>query len=529
MEWTPRPPPESTGWRRRRGAVTLLLGLDVGTTSVKAGLFDAGGRQVAADGQEYRLSHPGPVEVEIDAEVWWSASIAAVRSVLSAPGVDPRDVAAIAVSSQGETLVPVDAAGRPLAPALVWLDNRAAAEARELARRFPNALVYDRTGVPDVNPTWPAAKLLWWRRHRPEVFAAAARFLLVEDFILHRLTGRFVTEGGIQCTSMLFDIVAGDWWGEALDAVGVGPDRLPEVAAPASIVGGLTTAAAEALGLTAGLPVVAGGMDQGAGAVGVGNTGGGVVSESTGGALTVQAAVARHGGDPSRQTPVYIHSAPGQYLYCPVCPTGGMALTWFRDTLGGEEVERARREGGTAYEVLTALAADAPPGSDGLTMLPHLAGAFSPEYVPAARGAFIGITLAHTRGHFVRAVLEAVAFMLRRNLELLAGAGAVASEIRAHGGGARSALWNQIKADVCGLPVVTLEGEDAAVRGDAMTAGVAVGVFRDLAEAGAALIATKDRFEPDAAPRAVYDEAYDRYQRLFDALRPEFERSARAG
>lgn len=509
--------------------MTLLLGLDVGTTSVKAGLFDAAGGQLAAHGREYRLSHPAPDRAEIDAGVWWTSAVEAVRGVLAASGADPRDVAAMAVSSQGETLVAVDAAGRPLGPALVWLDNRATAEARELGERFPDALVYERTGIPDVNPTWPAAKLLWWRRHEPALFGAAARFLLVEDVLLHRLTGRFATEGGIACTSMLFDIAAGDWWPEALDAVGVGPERLPEIVPPASVVGGLTRDAAEALSLPAGLPVVAGGMDQGAGAVGVGNTGGGVVSESTGGALTVQAAVARHGGDPSRQTPVYVHSAPGQYLYCPVCPTGGMALTWFRDQLGALEVERARRDGGSAYDLLTALAAEVPPGADGLTMLPHLAGAFSPEYVPEARGAFVGITLAHTRGHFVRAVLEAVAFMLRRNVELLAGAGARAAEIRSHGGGARSDLWSQIKADACGLPVVTLEGEDAAVRGDAMTAGVAVGVYRDLGEAARALVAVKARFEPEPAGRAAYDAAFERYNRLFEALRPEFLRAAGAG
>jgi xylulokinase len=509
--------------------VTLLLGLDVGTTSVKAGLFDAEGRQVAADGREYRLATPAPDHVEIDAEIWWSSAVAAVRGVLGAPGVDPRAVAAMAVSSQGETVVAVDGAGRPFGPALVWLDNRAAAEARDLSGLFPNALVYDRTGIPDVNATWPAAKLLWWRRRQPDLFRAAAKFLLVEDFMLRRLTGRFVTEGGIQCTSMLFDIVAGGWWAEALDAVGITPERLPEIASPASIVGELSTTAAGSLGLPVGLPVVAGGMDQGAGAVGVGNTGGGVVSESTGGALTVQASVERHGGDPSRQTPVYVHSARGQYLYCPVCPTGGMALTWFRDTLGGLEVEQARRNGGSAYDLLTALAAAVPAGADGLTMLPHLAGAFSPEYVPEARGAFIGMTLAHTRGHFVRAVLEAVAFMLRRNVELVGSAGAVATEIRSHGGGARSALWNQIKADVCALPVVTLAGEDAAVRGDAMLAGVAAGVFEDLAAAGRALVAPQARFEPNLAISDAYDAAYSRYNRLFEALRPEFQRFGAPG
>jgi xylulokinase len=317
-----------------------------------------------------------------------------------------------------------------------------------------------------------------------------------------------------------------------LEAVGVGPERLPEIAAPGSIVGTLHAAAAETLGLRIGLPVVAGGMDQGAGAVGVGNIAGGMISESTGGALTIQAAVDHHGGDATGRTPVYIHSAPGTYLYCPVCPTGGMALTWFRDQFSATEVGAAggaEAGGSTGYDLLTELAAAVPPGCEGLTMLPHLAGAFSPEYVPAARGVFAGFTLAHTRGHFARAVLEAVAFMLRRNLELLARAGATATEIRSHGGGARSHLWNQVKADVCDRPIVTLVGEDAAVRGDAMLAGVAVGAFRDLADAEAALVTTGARFEPQPANRAAYDDAYDRYIRLFEALRPEFERASEPG
>ena len=273
--------------------------------------------------------------------------------------------------------------------------------------------------------------------------------------------------------------------------------------------------------------VVAGGMDQGAGAVGVGNVGPGIVSESSGGALTLQASVDSHGGDPTRQTPVYVHSAPDRYLYCPVCPTGGMALTWFRNQFGADEVARADREGGSAYDLLTALAAPIAPGADGLTMLPHLMGAFSPEYEPGARGAFYGFTLHHGKGHFVRAVLEAVAFMLRRNLELLAGLGTQAREIRSHGGGARSALWNQIKADTCGLPVVTLQGEDAAIRGDAMLAGVAAGVYSDLDEAIAAMVTIGERYAPDPTAHRAYDAAYARYIELFEALRPLYSGTGR--
>jgi sugar (pentulose or hexulose) kinase len=503
--------------------MSLLIGLDVGTTAVKAGLFDASGEPLGAVSEEYRLLHPGPDRAELDPEVYWTASQTAVGRVLQSSGADPLAVAALAVSSQGETTIAVDAHGHPLAPALVWLDNRAVDEAKAIAGRFDEATVYAATGVPSVIPTWPACKILWWRRHEPAVFSAARRFLLVEDLLLHRLTGRFVTEGSVACTSLLFDIVERRWWEPMLDAVGIGPERLPELVPPGAVVGTLTAAAAAALGLPERTLVVAGGMDQCAGAVGAGNVGLGMVSESSGGALTLQASVAAHGADATGKTPVYVHAAPDRYLYCPVCPTGGMALTWFRDQFGAGEIARAEREGLSAYELLTSLAAPIAPGADGLTMLPHLMGAFSPEYEPGARGAFYGFTLHHEKGHFVRAVLEAVAFMLRRNLELLAGLGKPPREVRSHGGGARSPLWNQIKADTCGLPVLTLRGEDAAVRGDAMLAGVAAGIYADLGEAITAMVSIGERYTPDPAAQRAYEGAYRRYIQLFEALRPLYE------
>jgi xylulokinase len=505
--------------------MALLLGLDVGTTSVKAGLYDSAGHRLATGAVEYRLAHPAPERAELDASTYWSAAVRAVRQAVAAADASAGEVVAIGVSSQGETVVPVDAAGHPVGPALVWLDNRAEVEAAEVADHFPDAEVYDRTGVPAVNPTWTTTKIMWLRRNEPEMFAAARRFLLVEDYVLHRLTGRFATDGSVHCTSLLYDIRRHAWWNEMLDLAGLSPDRLPELVPPGAVVGSLTPEAAEALGLASTVKVVAGGMDQCSGAIGVGNTGPGVVSESTGGALTVQASVDRHGADATRQTPVYVHSVAGRYLYCPVCPTGGMALKWFRDQFGAEEVARAAATGRDSYELLTELAAQVPPGAQGLTMLPHLMGAFSPEYEAAAKGAFFGFTLHHGKGHFARAVLEAVALMLRRNLEMLAAAGAEASEIRSHGGGARSPLWNQIKADVCGLPVVTLQGEDAAPRGDAMLAGVATGVFPNLDAAGAAMVAIDRRFEPDPANREAYDLAYRRYVDLFEAVRPLFRES----
>jgi xylulokinase len=500
----------------------LLLGVDAGTTSLKAGLFDEHGRVLAVAAEEYALRTPEPVRAELDAGTYWTAMVAVVRRTLARASARGADVVAMAISSQGETVVPVAADGEPLGPAVVWLDNRASEEANEIASRFDRQLVYAITGVPAVVPTWTACKLLWWQHHDPALYRATARFLLVEDFLLHRLTGRFVTEGGVQCTTLLYDIVHHGWWQPMLDLLELSPDRLGQLVSPGDVVGTLQPTAAASLGLPASVLVVAGGMDQGAGAVGVGNVGPGMISESTGGALTLQASVERHGADPTGQTPVYVHSAPDRYLYCPVCPTGGMSLTWFRDQFGQPEVARAAAEGRNAYDLLTEIAATVPPGSDGLTMLPHLSGAFSPEYEPRARGVFFGFTLGHGREHFVRATLEAVAFMLRRNLELLNGAGAQAHEVRSHGGGARSDVWNQIKADVCGLPVVTLEGEEAAIRGDAMLAGVASGLFRDLEEAAQLTVHTRKRFEPDPPSRAAYESAYRRYVELFDTVRPLF-------
>ncbi len=499
-----------------------LLGIDAGTTSLKAGVFDTDGSTLAVAVEEYRLLTQGADRVELDPERYWQAAVRATAAAIAHAGIPTADVDAIAVSSQGETVTPVAADGTPLGPAIVWLDNRARAEADELARRFETNTVYATTGVPAINPTWTASKLLWMRRHAPDVFASAARFLLVEDLLLHRLTGRFVTEGGVQSTTLLYDIRAHRWWDPMLDALGLTSERLPEIATPGDVVGTLRAEASEALGLRRDVRVVAAGMDQGAGAVGVGNVVPGMISESTGGALTLQATVDRPDGDRTLQTPVYVHSAPGRYLYCPVCPTGGMALTWFRDRFGDTEVGRAAAEGRSAYDLLTELAANVAPGSEGLTMLPHLMGAFSPEYEPRARGAWFGFTLAHEKAHFVRAILEAVAYMLRRNLEMLAASGASAAEVRSHGGGARSDVWCQIKADVIGLPVVTLQGEDAAIRGGAMLAGVAIGAFADLEEAGAAMVTPRRRFAPEPQRQAIYETGYQRYVELFDALRPSF-------
>jgi len=500
-----------------------LLGIDAGTTSIKAGLFASDGRLAALARQEYPLDTPAPEWAELDPQVYWQACVHTVRAVLTESGIDPVEIRGVGLSSQGETTITLDQQGEPLYPAMIWLDNRAGVQAEKLAGDFADR-IYEVTGVQELVPTWTACKILWLRENEPDLFARAWKFMLVQDYLIYRLTGRAVTDGSIACTTLLYDIRKHVWWQAMLGAVGITVDQLPEILPPGSRVGNLTAEAAAALGLDPRTPVINGGMDQSTGAIGAGNIAPGTISESTGGALVIQASITDPALDKSKVIPVYCHSVAGLYLFAPVCPTAGMALKWLRDTFFQPEIQTAAETGTDAYDLMTALAAATPPGADGLAMLPHLMGAFSPVPNPSARGVFSGFSLSHTRGHFVRAVLEGVAFMLRQNLETLKNAGLPVRELRSTGGGSRSSLWNQIKADVCRLPVVTLKMEDTALLGDAILAGVASGVFGSV-EQGCQAMVQPGRIYPPGEQADLYDVPFRRYDDLDRSLAPHFRRS----
>jgi sugar (pentulose or hexulose) kinase len=495
----------------------LLLAIDAGTTSVKAGLFSPEGECLAISRHEYQLSTPRASWAELDPETYWQGCKVTVRGVLDKAGRRGTDVSAVSVSSQGETLIALDRKGKPVSPAIVWLDNRATAEAESLAAKFSQD-AYRTTGIPEIIPTWTACKILWLRRNQPEVFKKAAMFLLVQDYLVYRLTGRFATNASIACTSLCFDIVAGSWWKDVLQEIGVAEASLPEVLASGGVAGQVSAEAAADTGLGSTAKVIGGGMDQSVGAIGAGNIMPGIVSETTGAALTIQATIPSPHIDKEQVVPVYAHSLPGSFLFVPVCPTAGMAYRWFRDTFGQVENARAERESLDAFDLLNALAAGAPPGCDGLVMLPHLMGAFSPKANPYARGSFTGFTLRHNRSHFARAVLEGVAFLLKANLDAMQRAGISVQEIRSTGGGARSPLWNQIKANVAGVPVVTLENEETALLGNAILAGAATGVFSSAAEGCGRMVTIKNRIPPNEEA-AAYVQPYRMYTELDGALR----------
>ncbi len=487
----------------------LLLGIDAGSTSIKAGLFSPDGKCLALSRKEYQLSTPQASRAELDPEIYWQACVATTKSVLHQANVDSQGVVALSVSSQGETLIVLDSTGRGIYPAIVWLDNRATLEANALAKKFSRD-VYRVTGIPEIIPTWTACKILWLKLNEPKIFAHAEKFLLVQDYLIYRLTGEYVTNSSIACTTLYFDIINNRWWQPILDEIGIGINDLPNLVPPGTVAGHLSEDASRQIGLPQTTKVIAGGMDQSVGAIGAGNIQPGIVSETTGAALTIQATILSPGMDKNQIVPVYSHSVPGRYLFVPVCPTAGMAYKWFRDTFATPEIAQAAKEDIDSYDLLNLLAADAPPGCDGLVMLPHLMGAFSPHPNPEARGSFTGFTLSHNRSHFARAILEGVAFLLKLNLDFVQQAGVEVKEIRSTGGGARSPLWNQIKANVNNLPVITLHNEETALLGNAILAGVASGIFQTIDEGCASMVVVKEKIMPNDQAEA-YIKPYQMY------------------
>jgi xylulokinase len=501
-----------------------FLAIDVGTTSLKAALIDTQGRILALDRCEYLLLTPAPNFVELDPEVYWEALTNAVRRVLTQSRVTPEEVATLCISSQGETFIAVDEHGAPLGRAIVWLDNRASEEARQIASHFGVAQVFHRTGQPDVAPTWPACKMLWMRRHNPEVFNRTHKFLWLEDYLLYRLTGQYATSTAQQTSSILLDIERQDWWPEMMAYVGVTPSKLGRLMKPGEPVGNLRKQTAGKLGLTDRTIAVTGSMDQAIAALGVGNIAPGMVVESTGGALGIVATLTAPLFDPNGHIPCYIHAVPDTYCLLPWGQTAGMALKWFRDVFFALEAETAHQAGRDPYDDMTAEATHVSAGCDGLVALPHLEGAFCPEFNPNAKAVFFGATLRHGRAHFIRAILESVAFMLKRNLDLVEELGIPAKAVTSMGGGARSPLWLQIKADVLQKPIQTFQVEEAACLGAAILGAVAAGAYPTIKDAVAHMVQPKDTIQPDPAHIATYTRAYGRYVELYERLLPMFSR-----
>jgi len=496
-------------------ATGLVLGIDVSTTATKAVLVDESGAVVAIGSVEYGVAAPQPLWAEQDPAQWWDATIGAIRGALAAASVDPAAVAAVGLTGQMHGLVLLDAADRVLRPAILWNDQRTAEACDEIRAAVGPARLVEITGN-DAVTGLTAPKLVWVRDHEPNVWADAAHVLLPKDYVRLQLTGEHALDKADGAGTLLFDLATRDWSPEILEALRIPREWLPPTFEGPTVTGTLTAAAAAATGLRAGTPVVAGGGDQSANAIGVGVVAPGTVALSLGTSGVVFAATTAPLHDPAGRVHAFCHAVPGRWHLMSVMLSAAGSLRWFRDALAP----------GEPFDALVATAEEVAPGSDGLFFVPYLSGERSPHPDPLARGAFVGLTLAHDRRHLLRAVLEGVAFGLRDGLDLMIDAGMPApSQVRASGGGIASPLWRQILADVLGAEIATTATTEGAAYGAALLATPAAGWFATLEAATSTLVRTT----PVAAPgpnATAYRSAHAAFGALYPALAPFFHRGA---
>jgi len=472
--------------------VTQLVGLDVGTTGVKALALSPEGDVLARVEESYELSTPHPGWAEQDPEDWWRAA----ERALAALGGEP---AAIGLSGQMHGLVVLDDRDRVLRPAILWNDQRTEAECVEIEERVGLARLIQLTGNRALTG-FTAPKLLWLRRHEPTTYAQVAHVLLPKDYVRLRLTGEHAIDVADASGTLLFDVARRRWSQEMLEALQLDPAWLPR-ALESPEVSGETVA---------GIPVAAGAGDQAAAALGVGVDRPGPVSVVLGTSGVVFAALPAFAADPQARVHAFCHAVPGGWHAMGVMLSAGGSLRWLRDVLGPR--------GG--YDELTAAAEEWPAGTEGLTFLPYLSGERTPHADPHARAAYAGLTLRHHRGALVRAVLEGVAYGLRDSLELLRELGVDPRDGRVSGGGARSDLWLRILASVLRLPIRRTAADEGSAFGAALLGGVAAGVFRDVHEAVATCVRLLEPVDPDPQWVDAYEHGYRRFQLLYPALRP---------
>jgi len=482
-----------------------VIGIDVGSQSVKGCLLDPAGRVIAVGRAACTMRHPASGWAEQEPAQWRDGVAAVVRQVVEQAGLRPGDVGTIGMASQVDGVVPVDAACRPLRDAVIWLDRRATAQADALVERVGEQELFQRTGLnPDASHTAP--KMMWLREHEPEMYRATRSLPAVAAYLTGWLTGSIVLDHANASSTLLYDVGKGNWSEELVEASGISPSLLPEIRPSTDIAGSLTTEAADALGLSRDCVVIVGTGDDHGAALSAGLLRPGLVADVTGTAEPVGAVAGDLLFDDERLVETHAHAVPGTlFVENPGFVSGGSTL-WL--------AERVLR---CAQADLFKLAARAPAGSDGVLFLPTLSGATAPRWNDSMRGAFAGLSMNHDDAHLARAVLEGCAFALRDIVDRLGALGLADDEVRIVGGGARSRLWVRIKADVLNRPVRPVLAEEPTAVGAAMLAGVAGGLFTDFDDAVARAVELSPEpqmpIEPDR-----YAERYAEYRRLYDGV-----------
>ena len=487
-----------------------FLGIDSSTTATKALLMDENGAVAGVAASEYGYNTPRPLWSEQDPEFWWTGTIQSIRQVIDQTGIDPHAIEGIGLTGQMHGLVLLDDAGNVLRPALLWNDQRTSDQCDDIRRRLGKERLIQITGN-DALTGFTAPKILWVRDNEPEIYARVAQVLLPKDYVRFRLTGEYATDKAGAAGTLLFDLKARTWSPEVLDALEIPAEWLPPTLEGSEITGHVSQEVADLLGVPAGIPVVAGGGDQAAQGVGVGAVQEGIVAVTLGTSGVVFTAANTPAIEPAGRLHAFCHAAPEKWHMMGVMLSAAGSLRWYRDTVSPS----------TGFdELLTGIEA-LPPGSDGLLFLPYLTGERTPHPDPYARGAFIGLTVRHEQKHMTRAVLEGVGFGLRDSFTLIEGSGLPkATQVRISGGGARSATWRQILADILATELVTVNTTEGAAYGAALLAGVGAGTWDTVESACQKLITVTGSTSPDPEAAEKYEDFYRLYRELYPALKP---------
>lgn len=511
-------------------AEPVVIGIDVGTSGVRVLAVGPGGEVLAQASHEHPLMTPRPGWTEQDPADWWQGAQRGLRQVLAqlaAAGTAAAQVAGVGLTGQMHGSVFLGRAGNVVRPAILWNDQRTAEECGEITARVGAGPLMRLTGNPALTG-FTAPKILWLRRHEPAAYARVTRIMLPKDYVRYRLTGAVVTDVADASGTLLFDVHARTWSAEVCRALEIPLDMLPPAYEGPEVTGRVSAEAAAATGLPAGTPVVAGGGDQAAGAVGVGLVDEGMVSCSIGTSGVVFAASRTAQVHPEGRLHAFCHAVPGRWHLMGVMLSAGGSLRWLRDALYGAEAAADRAAGRDPYDRMVAEAADTPPGAAGLIFLPYLTGERTPHADPAARGAWIGLGLQHGRPHMARAVLEGISFGLLDSLELVRAMGVPVPGVRVTGGGARSRFWRELLAAVFGVPITGMAADEGPAYGAAVLAAVGAGLYPTVDAACTAMVRTAGTV-PAACDRGVYPELYEAYRQAYVRLQGLFPRLVQLG
>ncbi|MBI4556074.1 MAG: xylulokinase [Candidatus Hydrogenedentes bacterium] len=505
--------------------MSLVVGVDVGTSGTKALAIDERGKVVASATVEYPLLSPKPSWAEQTPSDWKRATLEALSRLAHSPGVKAADIKGLGLTGQMHGSVFLDKDHNVLRNAILWCDQRTAKQCDDITSKVGAQRLIEMVCNPALTG-FTAPKILWLRENEPKVYERVRRVLLPKDYIRYELTGEFATDVADASGTLLFDVKNRAWHKELMSLLDVPLDFMPRAYEGPEVTGQLSSEAAQATGIPKSIPVIAGGGDQAAGGVGCGIVKSGVISATVGTSGVVFAFADRVSLDPEGRVHTFCHSVPGKWHVMGVVLSAGGSLRWFRDTLCQAEKTVAAETGADPYEYITAAAGQVAPSAEGLIFLPYLTGERTPHKDPFAKGAFVGLSLRHTRAHMARAVLEGVAFAMRDSLEIMRGMGVSIEQVRASGGGARSTLWRQIQADVNKAPLVMINVDEGPAYGAALLATVATGMYGSVEEACAATIRVVDSCEPDVARAPSYDPWFAEYQACYRALAPGFRRVA---